>query len=294
VDLYDHGKYQQALQILVRNKAAPDDGEVHLWLGKAYLKLRRWDDAIRELQETVRIDPSNGAYHLWLGRAYGEKASHVFFLSSADWARKAVQEFETAVKLSPHNMESRFDLLEFYLEAPGFLGGGKHKASAEAKEIAAMDPMQGYRARAIIYQQAKKWAEGREQLAQATAEFPNDAVAFTNLADFLFERLDYAGAESSARKALELDRGNIKAQFILSAAAVGLLRDLPAAQKSLSELTTRPLADSDPGFEDVYYWLGRAYQEDGKPAEARQAFQTALKFNPEHKRAKAALLRINS
>lgn len=294
VNLYDHGKYQQALQILSQKNTSQDDGEVRLWLGKAHLKLRKWDDAIRELQEAARIDPSNGKYHHWLGRAYGEKALHVSFLSSSGWARKVAQEFETAVELSPRNMEARFDLLQFYLEAPGMLGGGKHKAGAEAKEIAAIDPMQGYRARAMVYEQDKKWAEARQQLTQATTEFPNDAVAFTNLADFLLDRRDYAGAESSAGKALELDRGNTKAQFIQSAAAVGLIRDLPAAQKSLSELTARPLGDSDPGFEDVYYWLGRAYQEDGKSSEARQAFQTALKFDPEHKAAQTALSHIHT
>jgi len=293
VKLYDRGKYQQALQILSQTNASQNDAEVHFRLGKVYLKLHKRDDAIRELREAVRIDPSNGTYHLWLGRAYGDKASHVSFLFATGWARKVAQEFETAVKLSPRDLEARFDLLQFYLEAPALVGGGRLKAQAEAREIAAIDPVQGYLARAMEYEQDKRWDEARQELTRATTEFPRDSVAFTNLADFLLDRQDYAGAESNGARALELDPGNIKAKFHHSAAAVGLKRDLPAAEKTLLELAAGPLDDdSNPGFEDVYYWLGRAYQEEGKAAEALEAFQTALKFDPEHKAAKTALARI--
>jgi len=294
VSLYYYGKYDQAVRLLSQISASQGDAEVHFWLGRANLKLRKYDDAIRELQEAVRIEPNNGRYHLWLGRAYGEKASHVSFFSSPGWARKVAQEFESAVKLSPQDMEARFDLLQFYLEAPGIVGGGRAKAEAEAKEIATAKPVQGFRARAMIYEQDKKWAEARQELTRATTEFPKEPIAFTNLADFLMDRRDYAGAESSAGKALELDQNDVKARFIQSAAAVGLKRDLPAAEKTLSGLAAGPLENADPGFEDVYYWLGRIYLEEGKTSEARQAFQTALTFDPEHKAAKTALANMHS
>lgn len=294
VNLYNHGKYQQVIQLLSQPGDGQNDVGVHFYLGRAHLRLRKLDDAIRELREAVRIDPNNGKYHLWLGRAYGAKASHVSFLSSSGWARKVAQEFENAVKLSPQDMEARFDLLEFYVEAPGMVGGGRDKAEVEAKEIAAANPAQGFRARARIFEQDKKWEEARLELTRTTVEFPKDSLAFTNLADFLLERKDFADAESNARKALELNQNNVKARFIQSAAAVGLKRDLPAAEKTLSDLADGPLENSDPGFEDIYYWLGRAYLEENKISEARQAFQTALKFDPEYKPAKAALSHLHA
>ena len=39
-------------------------------------------------------------------------------------ASKARQNFERAVQLDPQNREALSDLFEYYLEAPGFLGGG--------------------------------------------------------------------------------------------------------------------------------------------------------------------------
>jgi tetratricopeptide (TPR) repeat protein len=232
--------------------------------------------------------------HLWLGRAFGLKADHINFFSASGWARKTVQEFETAVKLSPRNLEARFDLLEYYLEAPGIVGGGREKALAEVKEIAGINPRQGHTARARVYRQDKKWAQARQELTLATGEFPYDSGAFLDLADFLLDRGDYADADSSARKALELDRESITAKFILSAAAVGLKRKVAEARQSLAQLSAGPLRDSDPGFEEVYYWLGRAYQEEGKTSEARQAFQTALRFDPEYKAAKSALSEMHT
>ena len=45
-----------------------------------------------------------------------------------------------AVALDPHNREAKNDLFDFYLNAPGFLGGGIEKAEAAAKSIAGERP----------------------------------------------------------------------------------------------------------------------------------------------------------
>ena len=47
-------------------------------------------------------------------------------------ASKAHRYFEKAVELDPKNLEAMNDLFEYYLEAPGFLGGGFDKAQALA------------------------------------------------------------------------------------------------------------------------------------------------------------------
>jgi tetratricopeptide (TPR) repeat protein len=93
-----------------------------LWLGKAYLKLQRWDDAIRELQLAVQAEPANCLFHLWLGRAYGHKASHVAFFRAMGLAGNVRDQFERARSLCPEKLEVRFDLLDFYFQAPGIVG----------------------------------------------------------------------------------------------------------------------------------------------------------------------------
>ncbi len=291
IRLYQTGEYQKAVDLLQAAPGGPG-GDANLWLGKSYLRLRRWDDAIKAFGLAAKLTPDSGTPHLWLGRAYGEKASRASFLTAFGWARKAVAEFESAVKLSPADLDARFDLLEFYLQAPGIVGGGKDKAQAQAQAIAALSPRLGYTARARICQEDKKWDLGRAELVKATAEFPGDAGAFVDLAEFLIGRRDFAAAETNAARAVELDGDNANALLALAACRVELRQNLPAAEATLRRLSAGPVNESGPAFEDIYFRLGQALLAQSKRAEARQAFESALRFNPDHSGAKAALASV--
>jgi len=292
IELYEHGKFPEAVELFSRlSRQAPDDPNLHIWLGKTHLKLHRRDDAVLAFKKAVAIDSKNGVYHLWLGRAYGEKAAHAFWgaFSLASQARK---EFEAAAALEPDNLDIRFDLMEFYSQAPGILGGGKDKAMAQAEEIARRAPRAGHTARAGLFAHDEKWDRALQELLRATEKFPDDASAFLDLADFQMQRRDFRGAESSAQRAQALDNADRRARLLLASARIELGRNLDESLKTLQELAAGPLTEHDPAFEDVYYWIGRAFLARGQKPEARQAFQSALSFDPDHERSKAALAQI--
>jgi tetratricopeptide (TPR) repeat protein len=304
IELYEHGKFHRAAEILSDlTRKDPRDANARCWLGKTYLKLNRLDDAVREMEKAVELDPKNGLNHLWLARAYGNKADRASGLSRVllignlrvlSLAKKARKEFETAAQLYPDNLDIRFDLLEFYVQAPGIVGGGKDKAEAQAREIARLSPRHGYIARAKIYEHDKEWNRARNELVQATVKFPSDADGYVDLAEFLLERRDYEGTAASAQKALALGGSIRKAKLYLAAAQIGLHRNLPGALQALQELVAGPLTDHDPTFEEVYYWLGQAYLAGGQNAEARRAFETSLGFNPDYSMSKKALAQIKA
>jgi tetratricopeptide (TPR) repeat protein len=289
MDLYHYGKFQNAADIFSRlSLQDPKDAKLHIWLGRTFLKLRRWDAAIVELEKAVNLEPKNGETRLWLARAYGNKAAHVFVLRAFGWATKTRQEFETAAQLSPDNVDIRFDLLEFYVQAPGIVGGGKAKAEEQAREIARLKPRAGHTARAAIYESDKRWDQARRELTEATLKFPNDADGFVDLADFLLRRNDFEAAEATAKKALAIEGSIRSAKMLLAAAQVQLRRNVPGALTVLQELASGPLAERDPGFEDVHFWLGQAFLAQGSKQEARQAFEASLRFDPEQERSKQA------
>jgi len=295
MELYARGRYQNAwddLSGLARTQ--PQDANVFLWLGKTGIKLHRWDDAIKQLERAVALDPKNGLMHLWLGRAYGGKAAHSFIVNAYSWARKTRQEFETASSLSPDNIDIRFDLLEFYAQAPGLVGGGKDKAEAQAQEIAKRDPRMGYLARAQILEEKKEWDLALQELLQATSKYVDSAGPYAELAELYLRRHDYKDAEASARKALALHASDRAAKLCRAAALIHLHQDLPDALSILQELAAGPLSDDDPGFEEIYYWLGQAYLAMGQKTDARQAFETSLGFDPDYSRSKQALAQIKS
>ena len=127
-----------------------------------------------------------------------------------------------------------------------------------------------------------------KELTQATVEFPKDAGTWADLADFFLGRSEFVRAAEMARKALELGPDR-KAQLILAAARVRLGQNLSEAEQSLRTLIAGPLKDDDPPFEEVHYWTGRALLVQGRKSDARQAFELALTFNPEHAGAKSAM-----
>jgi tetratricopeptide (TPR) repeat protein len=113
-----------------------EDAASHNLLARAYYAEDKTDEAISEAEKSVQMAPNNAEYHLWLGRAYGQKAEKVNVFKQAGLAGKVRGEFEKAVQLDPNNMDARSDLSEYYVDAPGMMGGGVDKAKAQADAIA--------------------------------------------------------------------------------------------------------------------------------------------------------------
>jgi tetratricopeptide (TPR) repeat protein len=293
IELYTRGRYEESAALLVPAAAGTArQGDARMWLGKTYLKLRRWDDAIAELERAVALDPRRGEYLRWLGHAYGAKAARVFKLRAFGLARKVRESFEAAVSASPEDLDAHFDLMQFYLEAPGIVGGGRDKANAQAAEIARLDPKSGCFARAQILESENRSEDARRELERAAAEFPNAPESRAELAAYFLRRSDYPAAEANAGKALQLRPGYPAALLTAAAARVSQGKDLQGTAATLRELASGPLGDNDPGFEQAYYWLGRALAALDQPSEARRAFETALRFDPEHAPSRDALARL--
>src|SRR5262249_54972503 len=121
-NLYSHTNFEQSLKVLL---AAPQkDAAAYDLIGRNYYMLGDYKKATENLDKAFAADPQNSAYALWLGRAYGRRAETSSPFTAAGYASKARQNFEKAVSLNPHNLEALTDLFEYYLEAPGILGGG--------------------------------------------------------------------------------------------------------------------------------------------------------------------------
>src|ERR1700716_2797141 len=140
-ELLASGHVDEVIQTLQGRVAhSSGDGEAYNLLCRAYFMLDEWDRGISDCERAVKLEPGNSSYHLWLGRVYGEKADRTSFFRRAGMAKKVRMEFERAVELSPASWEARTDLAEFYLEAPGVVGGGKDKARAQAQAPTSLNP----------------------------------------------------------------------------------------------------------------------------------------------------------
>jgi cytochrome c-type biogenesis protein CcmH/NrfG len=133
-DLLEAGRVDEVIKELNgRLSSTPTDAESANLLCRAYFELEDWNRAEPSCKKAASLDPGNSRFHLWLGRVYGEKADRANFLTAMNLAGKVRGEFERAVQLNPSDIDARLDLAEFYLEAPGIVGGGEDRAREQAK-----------------------------------------------------------------------------------------------------------------------------------------------------------------
>src|SRR5271169_251702 len=124
-DMLAAGRVDEAItELNLRLSSAAADAESSNLLCRAYFALEDWNRAESSCRKAAALDPDNSRFHLWLGRVYGEKADRANVLAAAGLAGKVRGEFERAVQLNPKDVDARLDLAEFYIEAPGIVGGG--------------------------------------------------------------------------------------------------------------------------------------------------------------------------
>src|SRR6185369_3510659 len=141
-ELYQRTDYAGSLKELLNTDER--DAAILLLMGQNYFGLTEYKQATEALEKAVALAPTNPECALWLGRAYGRRAETSNPFSAPGFASKARQMFERSVGLEPANREAVGDLFDYYLGAPGFLGGGENKAEALASKVAQHDPAEGH------------------------------------------------------------------------------------------------------------------------------------------------------
>ena len=97
-------------------------------LGSSYHQQKKYDLAIEPLENAVKLEPENAAYHRLLAVNYGRAAEEANWFRAMSLAQKTLEHLEIAADLDKNNVEILDDLMDYYREAPVFLGGNKKKA----------------------------------------------------------------------------------------------------------------------------------------------------------------------
>jgi tetratricopeptide (TPR) repeat protein len=260
-------------------------------LCRAYYSLGDWDPAIASCQKAVTLTPSNSEYHLWLGRVYGRKASESSFLSAAGLAKKARNEFETAVRVNPNNVDARADLADFYMNAPGVLGGGKDKAEAQAGEMAPLDPAQADLVRAKIAEKKNDASAAEMEYRAAIQASSGNAGPWLSLAQFYARCKQFDQMEDAIQHAVSA-RNN---QLALMPAAEVLVRtkgDLTEAVQLLQRYLDGGTVEAYPAFR-AHYLLGTILEKQGDTQSAEQQYRAALALAQSFSPAEHALKRLD-
>ena len=169
-------------------------------------------------EKAVRLDGGVARYHRQLAEVLGVTAQHAGMLQQVMLVRRFRKEVDTALELDPRDTQAEHDLLEFYLLAPGILGGDIKKAETAARRIAALDAAEGYLAEARIAEFRNDAPRTEAMLRHAAEVRPASYKALIGLAEFYLTpgRANHAAAEGLGRKALGVDRGRAGAYCVLA------------------------------------------------------------------------------
>jgi tetratricopeptide (TPR) repeat protein len=243
-ELYQRTDYEAALKLLraLPQQDAPTD---HL-IGMCYYMEGDPKKAGDFFQKAVELRPSESDYHLWLGRAFGRRAETSSFLTAPGYATKARDSFEKAVQLDPRNMDAISDLFEYYLDAPGFLGGGFDRASKLAAHMAEVDPAEGHWAQSRLAEKRKEDHTAEEQLRRAIDLAPRQAGRLVDLAKMLAKAGRYQESDEAFRRAESIAPGSPRILFARAWVYITTGRNLGVAKQLLKQYLESELTPDDP------------------------------------------------
>jgi tetratricopeptide (TPR) repeat protein len=287
--LLQQGRVDEATVSLREIIAAhPGDAQAHQLLCRIYYAQDMADNAIHECQLAASSDPASSDNQIWLGRAYGFKASHANPLSALSLAVKVRIAFERAVQLDPENVHAMNDLGEFYVAAPGLIGGGLDKAQALAARMQPHFPSQAHRLLAFIAEKKKEDAIAETEFSNAVAAGRTPA-AYIDLGHF-YERHHRPDKMIDAlQSGIATDRR--KGPSLVDAASI--LTDAhrsPELAETLlrTYLSSSAKTDDAPAFK-VHVQLGDLLARRGDPAAAQREYAAALALASNYAPARKAM-----
>jgi tetratricopeptide (TPR) repeat protein len=248
-ELYQRTDYAGSLRELLATSER--DAAVHLLMGQDYFGLAEYKQATDSLEKAVALAPTNPECFLWLGRAYGRRAETSNPFSAPGYASRSRQMFERAVTLDPANREAVGDLFDYYLGAPGFLGGGETKAEALAAKVAQRDPAEGHYYQAQLDDRRKQYDAAEKHLRAAMDLAPRQVGRIVALARYL--ALHGRAKESDALfdQAERIAPEDPHVIYERASAYVKSGRNLDEARRLLRRYLQAPITPNDPPKSDA-------------------------------------------
>jgi tetratricopeptide (TPR) repeat protein len=247
--LYGHTDYRGALKILLSGD--PDLGPVQFWIGRSYFMLGEYKKSQEAFEKAVAASPRNSEYYNWLGKAYGRRAETSSFITAPSYAAKARDNLEKAVILDPHNSEAVSDLFEYYLDAPGFLGGGIDKATALSVKIGEMDPAEGQYAMAVIAEHRKEFNSAEAHFRRAMELAPRQVGRVLDLAKFLAKQGRTQESDQVFAQAEKVAPDDPRILFERASTYIQGKRNTDQARELLRQYLKSPLTPDYPSREEA-------------------------------------------
>jgi tetratricopeptide (TPR) repeat protein len=250
------------------------------------------DAAIEAGEAAVERLADDSHAWLWLGRAYGQQAMAASLLAKPKWAGRTRDAFEKAVALDAGNLDARFDLMQYYVMAPGFMGGGRDKADAQASALRERDAVMGKLADAVLADVDEQPTQAEQALREALRLDPASARARVTLSARLQRQERWDESRSLWRERLTAAPDDALAQYQLGRLAAVSGEELDAGLLHLDAYLRTGVVSEYVMPAGAHWRRGQILEKLGRRDEALQAYEEALRLQPTLAPAQADLDRL--
>lgn len=248
--------------------------------------------AAEAFERAAEAAPRSAVAQFWLGRAYGDQAQRANVLRQASLARKTKRAFDRAVELDPDYLDARDGLLQYYLLAPGIMGGSEAKAREQADEIRRRNAYRGGYASVQLLQKRKDWAGVAREMEALVRQYPDSTGPWQTLGlaygqqgrwDDAWATLDRMGRAMPGAPILDYYAGRL---------AVESGARLERGEAGLTRYLQHRPARNEPSLATARWRLGQLREKQGRRGEARAEYEAALKLEPGFRPARQALEKV--
>jgi tetratricopeptide (TPR) repeat protein len=283
--LFKEEKYEEAKEVLLKVvEKEPENPEANFFLCKVYLILGDYDNSIKYGEKAIKLNDSQSEYHHWLGSAYGVQAQKGSKLKALFRAEKAKNEFEKAVELDSTNVGARFDLMQYYIGAPGIVGGDKKKAKKEAEIIQGLDSFSGAYAWALFWQAEKDSDKVETYLRKAVDLDTSSTYSATyQLGSFLQQRKKYHEAAEIFEKLYSQHPDQTSALYQIGRTHLFAKDSLDKAERCFKQYLQVEPKKGAPDWAAAHWRLGMVYDLQGKTDLTIAELEEAVRLDPKKK-----------
>jgi tetratricopeptide (TPR) repeat protein len=241
----------------------------------------RRTQVLEKLQGCIAAKPKAALCQVAYGDVLGVQAMSTGLMSAARSIGKIKDAFLAAVAADPSSFEARDALIQFYLMAPGIMGGSVKEARKQADAFAAIDPQRVHllRARVAIYEKEFKQADAE---FRSVAPGANDAELKRDLAGSLVDAgFNYLQAKEYAAANAAFERASRDADIrTLGHAVFGQGRVALAQNQYDNAITYLNKSMTIDPWINAHYRVATALEQKGDKPHAAAEYEAFLHFSP--------------
>ncbi len=283
-------KYAEARAIF--QPLASRDAVAAYYMGRMAANDDDLDKAVDYFEKAVELDERNAEYYDWLGRGYGSKALKASKFKLPFLARKTRMAWEKGLAIDPNNLDIMEDLVQYYLQAPGFLGGSKDKAREMINEVRKRNAYKGAVLAANICSSQKDSACVEREIRAVIVAYPDSTNSYASLAGFYANAKQFDKAFEVIDQRMKKKPNEVAMQYALGRTAALSGQQLDRGEQALKNYLADPPENGQ--IAGAHLRLGMIYAQKGNKDAARKEYLTSLHMNSGSAEAKKELAALGS